>query len=307
MDVDLFLYILFRVTPAIVHSFGIYSLLAAQYYRGRNKVQFILLFWLSLVEISLNVSKIIIKITLPDYPKFTFVLQVIRSGFLVTQFCTTMVTMTIDRLVFIRRNIKYNTFNALKLVKTLLFGSFVLSLGVTLTFAFMYKTKTEAHATTSLYLWPTVNVIILTVFVVSYTMIKLTIRSRCKIFNRSESRVYRGKVRREMKVPLLIVSSFILLLMSVDLLHIIQKSIGFELPSAVSMMLTVQICTAYSLDAVFYVFFCQPIRKMWKRKLRSISCCSKEKRYREAGHTMRSTIKGTIQHSPSVKSSEIRG
>ena len=294
MDASLFLSFLFRLIPAIVHTFGIYSLIAARYYRGRNKVQFILLFWLSVVEISLNISKIIIRMTALEYPKVTFVLQVIRSGFLVTQFCTAMVSMTIDRLFFIWQNIKYRRENALKLSEILLLGSFLLSLSVTLTLAFTHKSKTEVYATTALYVWPVVNLIIFTVFVVTYTMIKLTIRRRSKIFNPAKSKVYRGKVRRAIQVPLLIISSFILLLMTVDFLNVLRKWIGFEIPPEVRILFNIQICTAYSLDALFYIFFCRTIRRMWIRKWRSLSCCAKEKKRQDTIQRIRSKMIGTI-------------
>ena len=260
-------YVLTRSVPVFVHAFGIYSLLASGYYRRRNnKAQFILLFWLSTIEMSLNGTKIVMKLTSVDHPKCTFVLNVIRSGFLVTQFGTTMVTMTLDRLVFIRQNIKYKVESAKKHVYIILCGSLILSSSITLVLFLTHETKSEISRTTYVFIWPSVDACILIVFIVSYTLIKITVSKRCKILRSTESRVYRGNMNHEMKVPFLIVLTFVTLFISIDVLYIITGAQGVTIHPHIQLVLNILIATGYSLDAVFYVYFCLPIRKMWRKK-----------------------------------------
>ena len=260
------IYILFRIIPVIFHSVGIYLLINVKYIKRYQKIQGIYLMWLSIVEITMNLSKIVVKVTGVSYPSFSLYLDVVRTGFFCTQMLLALSAMTIDRAVFVKFNLRYRLKLANKTTKAFIFIAVLFSSLITLIMLLTQTTKSRLSETKTLYYWPINDAFVMFVFMICYASMIHTINKKSKKLYGSESIMYKHRMQKATMVPKLIVVSFIFFWTSADLIylgfHLADKAVPFGLEIAVNIM----VCTAYTTDAVFYIYFCRPIRRVLKKK-----------------------------------------
>ena len=259
------LYILFRIIPIILHILGVYLLLNVKYIKRYHKVQGIYLMWLSIVEITMNMSKIVIKVTETSNPNLSLRLDIVRTGFLSTQMMLALSAMTIDRAVFVKLNMKYNLELASTTAKVAIFNSVLTSLLVMLAM-FLTQTTKEQLSNTKRYYWTIYDAFVVIVFVVCYASMIHTIKKTSKKLFCIESDIYKNRMRKAIMVPTTIVLSFIIFWMSTNTIILGFHLVKEEKPEWLKIALNIMVSTAYSTDAVFYIYFCRPIRRAMKKK-----------------------------------------
>ena len=168
-------FIIFRVLPILFHSFGIYLLLTVNYMKRYQRIQGRYLFWLSTIEILLNASKIVIKLTEKDV---AFYLDIVRTGFLSTQILLILITMTIDRAAFVWLSLKYKMKKANRVTNLVFIGNIVISISVTLILYFTQESNKELSENKALFYWPIMNGLVLINFLCCYLFMLRTIANR---------------------------------------------------------------------------------------------------------------------------------
>ena len=259
-------YILFRIIPVIFHLVGIYLLIKVKYIKRYQKIQGIYLMWLSIVEITMNLSKIAIKVTkLTDNISLAYPLDMVRTGFLCTQMLLVLAGMTADRLAFVRLNLNYKLKLAQKATKIFVSNALLFSVLVTVTMFLTLPTISNLDEMKSLYYWPISDTFITIVFVTCYVAMIKTINEKNKKLYGAESIIYQHKMRKATLVPKLIVGSYFIFWMSTSIIYLGFKLAAKEMPIWLKVILDVIVCMGYSKDAIFYIFFCHPIRRVLKK------------------------------------------
>jgi len=94
-----------------------------------------------------------------------------------------------------------------------------------------------------------------------------TINKKNKKLYGAESVIYQHKMRKATLVPKLIVASYFVFWMSASVIYLGFYLAAKRLPTWLKVILDVMVCVGYSTDAIFYIFFCRPIRRVLKKKL----------------------------------------
>ena len=260
------IFILFRIVPIFFHSLGIYLLLTINFMKRYQRIQGRYLLWLSSVEIAMNLTKIAIQLT-KEYGKVAFYLDTFRTGFIGMQMLLILMAMTIDRAVYVFLSFKYKMKKANRATNRVICGVSLMAILVTVILFLTQDTKTQLSRTKVLYFWPIMDGIVLLTFVCCYIpMIKTTSDRSKKLFG-AESERFKNRMQKATLVPKLIVFSFILCWFSSDYIYLGFELAGKEVPQWLAQVVNVFICTAYTTDAVFYIYFCRPVRRMLKSKI----------------------------------------
>ena len=198
-----------------------------------------------------------------------YYMDVTRSGIFTVQYATVLSAMTIDRVAFVLLNLKYQTsWVSRKIPKWLFAFCCIVSCAVTLILFFTIKTKDDFLRAKEIYIWPITDSVVVVVFMVSYSLITHQVRQKSKKLLQSQHpKIYRKRVQQVTRVPLLIVSTFIVFWFSTDIVKMLYMLHGKALPLAFNIVIILLVSISYSLDAIFYIYFLQPIRKVVYLKL----------------------------------------
>eukprot|EP00111_Clytia_hemisphaerica_P024855 TCONS_00073273-protein len=260
------IFILFRIVPIFFHSLGLYLLLTINFMKRYQRIQGRYLLWLSSIEIAMNVTKIAIQLT-KKYGDVAFYLDTLRTGFIGMQMLLILMAMTIDRAVYVFLSFQYKMKKANKATNKIICCVLLLAILVTVTLFLTQDTKTQLSRTKVVYFWPIIDGIVLLTFVFCYiSMIKTTSDRSKKLFG-AESERFRNRMQKATLVPKLIVFSFIICWSSSDIIYLGFALAGKEVPNWLIHVINVFICTGYTTDAVFYIYFCRPVRRMLKSKI----------------------------------------
>ena len=281
------IYVIFRCIPIVFHCFGIFLLLKVKYIKRYNPTQGFYIIWLSIIEILMNISKISIKLTRPDDLKFH--MDVVRTGVLASHLMLVLSAMTIDRACFVVMNLKYRSSWMPEAPRWVLLNGCLLSCAMTtVLFLFCDNTNDVKYAKT-FYIWPIHDSVVVLTFVASYTLINVKIKQRAASLQRKQSIRLRRKVKQATKVPQMIVSCFITFWVTSNLVYMAFLILDKKIPIVLAGVLNICICVSYSLDAIFYIYFCRPIRRHLKEKISIVF-----KRYNGANITEDSSINDEI-------------
>ena len=214
----------------------------------------------------MNMSKIVIKVTETSNPDFSFQLDIVRTGVFSTLMMLALSAMTVDRAVFVKLNLKYKWELASTAAKVAIIDSALISLPITMAMFLTQTTKEELNDLKVLYYWPIYDAFVIVVFVICYASMIHTIKKTSKNLFRIESDIYKNRMRKATIVPKLIIISFIIFWASADFINLGLYLAEQKPQEWVEIALNVITCTAYSTDAVFYIYFCRPIRRALKKK-----------------------------------------
>jgi len=280
MSFEIGIFVLFRVIPIMLHSVGLYLLVNVRYMKRYQKIQGIYLMWLSITEITMNLSKIVIKLTSSSSPDFSHILNLVRTGFFSTQVVLVLSAMTVDRLMFVRLNLRYKLKLATRATKLVIIFSVIFCVPVTLAMFLTQSTSDQLSDTKLLYYWPINDTFVMIVFMICYTNMIYTINKKSKKLYGCESIMYKNRMQKATLVPKLIVTSFFVFWMVGDLIYFGYRLADKAVPFWAKTTVNIMVCTAYSTDAVFYIYFCRPVRRvlnkkfMWKKKRKDVCVIS---------------------------------
>ena len=261
---ELTIFIIFRIIPVIFHSLGIYLLLNVKFIKRYQPIQGRYLLWLSCIEICMNLSKIAIKLV---GNQIAFYLDTLRTGLLGTQMLLILMTLTGDRAAYVYLRFKYEMQKSHKAINVIIGVVLLISFVLTVVLFFTHQTKSELSETKTLYFWPIMDSFVLLTFIICYIFMVKTIAHRSKRLFGKESERYQTRMTKATLVPKLIVMSFILLWFSVDLLYFAFLLSGEKMEEWLVQVANVLVCAAYSSDAIIYIYWCRPIRRMLFSKL----------------------------------------
>ena len=92
-------------------------------------------------------------------------------------------------------------------------------------------------------------------------------RTRVKALSRSDSRIYLRRMKNATVVPKLILLSFVFLWTTYDVVYFVYEFYNKKMPYPILVTMEYLVSAAYATDAIFYIYFCRPIKIMWKKKL----------------------------------------
>ena len=257
-------YVSIRSIPIVIHCFGIFLLWKVKYIKRYSHSQGFYIVWLSVIEILMNVTKISIKLTTED--SLRFYMDLVRTGVLACQLMLVLSAMTIDRVGFVVLNLKYRSSWMAAAPRWVLLSACALSCSVTVVLYFFFDTASDFEYFKEVYFWPITNSVVVLTFIVSYTLIMLNIKRRADSLERKQSLKLRKKASQATKVPQLIVSCFITFWVSSSIVYMVFALLNKEIPLLLEGVLNICSCVSYLLDAIFYIFFCRPVRKHLKNK-----------------------------------------
>ncbi|MEO0687945.1 MAG: G-protein coupled receptor, partial [Cyanobacteria bacterium J06649_11] len=221
--------------------------------------------WLSIIEILMNISKISIKLTGPENLKFR--MDVVRTGVVASQFMLVLSAMTVDRACYVILNLKYRSSWMPDAPRWVLLIACILSCVVTTVLYLLFDTAQSFTYAKDVYYWPITDFVVVLTFIVSYALINVNVKRRARSLQRKQSVILRRKVSQVTKVPQLIVTCFITFWVTSNLIYMVFAKLQKKVPLLLAGVLNICICVSYSLDAIFYIYFCRPIRKHLKKKI----------------------------------------
>ena len=249
-----------------MHCIGIYLLLKIDYIKKHNRTQGFYILWLSIIEVAMNVSKIAVFL-IPQNTMALLYVDMIRTGILAVQLMLILSVMTIDRAAFVILNLKYRSSWFPDIPKWVFLFACLSSFFLTLILLLFCDTKTEFSFVKNVIYWPMNDSIVVITFIVSYVSIIFYVRQQAKHMQQKRVMLFKKQVRQATKVPLLIVSCFIGLWTVSDIIHMIYKVLGREVPIYAEIICNLVTSLNYTLDAIFYIYFCRPIRELVNQKI----------------------------------------
>ena len=275
-DLEFAVSIVFRIIPIILHSFGIYLLSTTTFKKPWQKIQGRYMIWLSVSEIIISIGIITYALTrkLCSF-EIPYNIEAYVVTFFGLQFCSVLMSITIDRLFFVWLNVRYDN----TLGNKIFIGVFAVSQLVpiwALILLYYYQGTTESSGlwtsfTTfkSLYLWPVVDGLVLITYVICYIIIIKIIGYRSKNLFGAESKLYKKRMKKAILVPNLIIWSYIICFITLDIIKFTFTVSRNRPPLYILFLSNVLYGIGLSLDALLYILFTPTIRKALKRKL----CC----------------------------------
>jgi len=265
---EVYVIICIRCVPIVFHSIGVYLLFSVNYLKKCNTTQGVYILWLSIIEITLNIGKILIR-SMSEKSQATYIMDVIRTGVIACQLVTVLSAMTIDRAAFVILNIRYHTiWEPRKILKWLIAFSCVSSCCVTTILWFTSVNEVDFLYIKHVFFWPITDTVNVTVIIVCYSLVTHKVRQQSKRLLRKQNlELYKKRISELTKVPKLIVSTYIVFWVSMNQVVMVFELLGKTISPTWDIVINVFVCTSYSLDAVFYTYFCRPVRKMMCKKL----------------------------------------
>ena len=264
---QIIVFTLLRVIPITIHSLGIYLLLTVRFMRRWQRIQSRYHLWLSGVEI-LSCFTGIAQLFIQN-KDVAFYLLLFSIGFLDIQIVLVLLALTMDRAVFVWLNMKYESKKIDRAVKSVFVLIFVLAIISTLLFTFTQNQNSNLPRKITLYIYPIMDVCLITNFFVCYGFIIRTVRKRSQKLFGIASQLYKNRMRNATLVPKLIVICGVSFWATVNAVYAAFEITKKEIPLWLSMVLNVMICLGYSTDALLYISFTHSIRE----KLKNMFCC----------------------------------
>ena len=201
-----------------------------------------------------------------DDQKFLLYWGIVRNGFIYMQMLLILMEMTIDRALFVYLSLKYEAKKVNRVTNLVFLFNILVSIVTVLAFVFTQTSRLQSIETTTLYFWPIMDGLVLLTFIASYSFIVHTVGRRSKNLFGAESTRYKNRMKRATLAPKLIVLSFVIFWISVDVILIIFHQTNRTLPNWSEPLLELSICLYFTTDALFYIFFSQSIKNTMKRK-----------------------------------------
>ena len=251
-----------RTIPVTFHALGLLLLSKVQYRQNFNKVQKLYLIVMSFNELSTNVLRIAEKLLElhDDNRQLSFNVRRFRQGFFVSQLYMIMIALTIDRYLFVRMNIVYSVHITVKRTRILLMLISLVSAVITISFFATEDSLGTLNYKLTLYFWTVSDAVFLTIAICCYMAIKHSLKRNAKLLHLSAAFVYRHRITRAMFVPRLIILLFISTWIAGDIIYLCFSLTRTKEPSWMKIVLNLMYVASYTLDAVFYIFFCRRVR-----------------------------------------------
>ena len=259
---------LLRVIPIVIHLLGIYLLLTVRFIRRWQRIQSRYHLWLSCVEIMANLTAIT-QLYVHNNKDVSFHLMLFHIGFLDIQIVLVLLALTMDRAAFVWLNMKYESKMVGRAVKFVFVLIFVLAITSALCFAFTQNLNSNLARKVTLYIYPIMDICLLTTFFVCYGFIIRTVHKRSRKLFGIASQLYQNRMRNATFVPKLVVICSVSFWATVNAVYFGFEITGKDMPQWLEMFLSVFKCLAYSTDALLYILFIHSIRQ----RLKQIFCC----------------------------------
>ena len=257
-----------NVITTILHTIGCY-LLTHQYTNGLQNSQQLFLINLSVSEGFLNLLQFLtnnysVTGTHPSLVEVQHYVKTVRGyGFAVVYF-TTMIYLTMDKLFDVLLNIRYLLYwNELR-TRSLLLGTWCLSLmsalGASITY---YFTHFDVHEKLDLYVYPTLNTIFIVTALLTYGFIfrkyKQTRIPPVPLPVSEESRFY---------IPVLLISTYIVFMCIPSFTQTIHVALGYkhDYDVIINNVLRILWSMSYLSDAIIYIFLRKSVRRLLQAK-----------------------------------------
>ena len=253
-----------RAIPVAFHTLGLLLLSKVRYRQNFNKVQKLYLIVMSFNELSTNVLRIAEKLLElhdgDDDRRFSLNLRRFRRGFFASQLYMIMIALTIDRYLFVRMNIAYSAYITIRRTRILLMSITLVSAVIVISFFATEDSLVTLNYKLTLYFWTVSDAVFLTVTICCYMAIKRSLRRNGKLLYMTAAFVYRRRITRAMFLPRLIIMLFISTWIAGDIIYLCFSLTRTEEPSWIKVILNLMYVASYTLDAVFYIFFCRRVR-----------------------------------------------
>lgn len=276
-----------QVLNVLIHAFGLYLLLCV-FHDGNSNVQLIYILNLCVSELLINLIGVVILsvsfcfahsshetiIVLQNV--YQFLIVVLETGILLVYYMC-MFIITLDRLMEILLNIRYPIFwNEIR-AKRLMICIWIVCLAIGITLSTLTYTYRMSFETTFIqYIYPTLDVSFLLLAALTY----IFIFKKFKSSRVAPIRLHRASVqvikltviqvlkKSQFKVPILLITSFLLLMEVPNLVFLFEnvllhqrKSQGFIAYSVISILIS------YLVDGYIYIFLQAKVKAKMKKKL----------------------------------------
>lgn len=278
--------LVFIVTNIFLHSLGIHLLICLER-TPTSRWHEMYLLNLSLSELLINISELLVwripkiftwnQSSLPHLHKVQEFISLINASFIAINYYFSMFYITIDRLLDIHLNIRYNVYWNENKAKKLIYATWGFSSVVCICLVSTYFSKAYdyKYAMLHFFMLPA-DFLFIFLTIITYVVIFKTFR-RTRVFSVTASTTYATptcwQVFRNSRfyVSVLIILSFVLFMIFPDITFMFcafnkKGDVGLALLRDITCVIY-QI--AYLSDAVIYIFMHQPVRKLLWKKIRS--------------------------------------
>eukprot|EP00111_Clytia_hemisphaerica_P006741 TCONS_00019498-protein len=218
-----------RSIPVILHSIGLTLLLRVRYKQNFNKIQRLYLIVMSFNEMFTNLLRIVEKFLEKD--TVSFHIRCFRQGFLVSQLYMVMTALTIDRLLFVRLNMRYDLYITIFRTKLLHLGIALISSSITVMLFITQTTLSQLNYNLTLYFWTISDAMFLMVSITCFISIKQSLKAIVKSLNQATASLYHRKINKALTIPTFIIVSFILTWIVGDMIYLYFSLTNTEQPS----------------------------------------------------------------------------
>eukprot|EP00111_Clytia_hemisphaerica_P002950 TCONS_00008370-protein len=271
--------------PILCHLIGIYFLRTSPFKTHWQRIQRKYLLWLSTIEVIL-VSHDIIYPHIKHYGRLPLHASAFITGGFGTLMLLILMTMTIDRALFVYLSFKYDSNKVTKATHTGFAFNILVSIMVSLVLLLTQQTQEQFNNTKTLYFWPILDLCTMVVYVTCYAFIVKTVQERSRTLHGVESEVYKKRMKNATKLPKLIVCSYLICWTFFNIMFIffhvglLKTNRENYLPSWIILIANIFYCAGYSTDAIFYIFFIRQIRLTLKEKLYHVVVLFQRRRIR---------------------------
>lgn len=276
------LYVVANLFPFLFHVFGLFLLLQIKELE-MNGSQRIFLIHLSLSELLLAAFGLARDITKGFKSKMDthvyHVANILQLSGISFVYYAVMILLTTDRFFELYLNIKYPLYWSSRQTKRVMLVTWLLAAMFTVTVIVVhYVYKFDYRKMFYTYFYPIIETIFLIVAGTTYTYVfrvyrkgnkKIANLAKCSNdINTGNDRTGRRKSVRvnithsTFYLPTLLILSFILLIVLPDFIHFFAFQLGATLHEAIEHSIYITYQLAFTLDAVFYIFLCPPVRRL---------------------------------------------